>query len=98
MGWEEFAQLLNRLRNSQLAASSYQKVSELLHEACALDGHVPPIWAQWLDVIEKFELRNSTNLNVWREIAHDIRALGFEFPLDLSGKRVGTITQTPPHA
>ena len=90
--------LLYRLRNSKLSPSSYQKISALLHEGCSLEGPVPPNWAQWLDIIEKFELDSSTNINEWREIVHAIRALGFESPpLDLSNKKIGTITQIFAH-
>ena len=93
----ELTKLLYRLRNSALAPAAYQKVSALFNEACSLAGPLPPNWVQWLDIIEKFELDNSTNISTWRDIVQDIRALGYESPLELSYKGIGDITQIFAH-
>ena len=89
--------LLCRLRNSLLAPATYLKAKELFAEPSGLIGPVPPNWEQWMSVIGKFELDNSNNVESWREIAQDVRALGFETHWELSNKRVGVITETFPN-
>ena len=94
VGGRDITNLLYRIRNSKLSPSSYQKVSELFNTACSLVGPLPPNWAEWLNIIENFELGNSTSTELWREIVNDIRAIGFESPLMLAGIRIREATQT----
>lgn len=93
VGRSAINRLLYRLRNSLLPPNVYLGIKELFSEANNLEGSIPPIWGNWLEIIEKFELDSNTDLPFWRGVIVDIRALGFETPTDLAQKSVRAATQ-----
>lgn len=50
-----------------------------------------------MNIIGKFEIGNSVNVESLIEIAQEIRALGFEPPWDFPTKRAGAIAKIFPH-
>ena len=97
LGSSVINRMLYRLRNSLLPPEAYRRTKELFSEAINLQGPIPPHWQEWLTIIEKFELDNTTDLEVWRDVIFDLRALGFETPLELSQKSVQAISQIVAH-